>query len=113
MCDKCFNKEYYKFNSTEEFETFLSEFDTKIAKTLIFVKQEKYKIDNHTVYFCNNCENFWCFSDPDNHWNGYFLKAENAKIFIDKDEQNGKLLKYGCLVILIVTISLTLFKIFI
>lgn len=112
MCDKCFNKEYTKFDSTKEFEIFLNEFNAKIAKSIHFVKQEKYKTDNHKVYTCDNCKSLWWLSDPDNHWRGYFMKAENATKLIDKDEQKGKIIKFGFILILITAISLTLFKIF-
>ncbi|TDD98817.1 hypothetical protein [Flavobacterium sandaracinum] len=109
MCKKCFTKEYPKFNSTEEFEVFLKEFDEKIAKSIIFIKQEKYKSDIHSIYACENCKTIWWLSDPDNHWRGYFMKAINAKNYIDDDERNGKILKYGCLLIfLILTIFIFL-----
>ena len=99
MCKDCFETEYYKFNTSEEFDIFLKEFNSKIAKTVQFVSAEKYKIDFHHIYQCINCREFWWFSDLDNHWHGYFLKEKNAKMEVDKDERKGKLLKFGCLII--------------
>ncbi|MCK8142366.1 hypothetical protein MW871_10735 [Flavobacterium sp. I-SCBP12n] len=110
MCEKCFIREYPKFNSTKEFEVFLAEFDKKIAKSIIFINQGEYKADNHTIYLCNNCQTIWWLSDPDNHWCGYFMIDTNAKKLIDKDDRNGKIHKYGCLSIFIILITFTLFR---
>lgn len=41
MCKNCFEKEYDKFNSSDEFDVFLEEFNSKIAKTFQFVSTEK------------------------------------------------------------------------
>lgn len=89
MCGDCSLKEYYKFNSYEEFETFLEEFDSKISKTILFISTEKYKTDFHSIYQCNSCKETWWLSEPDNHWRGYFLKEINAKKEIDKYEKKG------------------------
>jgi len=113
MCDKCFNKEFLGFGSNKEFEIFLKDFETKIAKSVHFVKQEYYKTDNHTVYSCENCKTLWWLSDPDNHWRGYFMKADNAKKIIEKDAQRLAVFKYACILILIVATGFILFKIFI
>nr|WP_315200829.1 hypothetical protein [uncultured Flavobacterium sp.] len=109
MCKDCFESEYYKFNSSAEFDKFNDEFDSKISKTILFVETEKYRADLHNVYKCKSCEETWWRSDPDNHWHGYFLKEKNAKKFIDEDERKGKSIKFGCLIILVFLIIYFLF----
>ena len=112
MCKDCFESEYYKFNSSAEFDKFNDEFDSKISRTILFVSAEKYRTDLHNVYKCKSCEEIWWLSDPDNHWRGYFLKEKNAKKFIDDDERKGNLIKYGCLIVLVFLIFI-LVKVFI
>ena len=79
MCDDCFNEEYIKFNSDKEYNLFLKKLDTKIAKTVLYVKSEKYRNDFHTIYKCIKCNEVWLLSDPDNQRRGYFLKETTAK----------------------------------
>ena len=99
MCKACFDKEYYQFDSYSEFEEFNKEFDSKIAKSIHFVANGKYRSDSHVVYKCSICNQLWWLSEPDNHWRGYFLKEHNAKRNIDNDERKGNALKFGSLVI--------------
>ncbi|TDP60802.1 hypothetical protein [Flavobacterium dankookense] len=104
MCKACFDREYNEFDTYSEFEEFNKEFDSKIAKSVHFVENGKYRSDSHAVYKCSNCNQLWWFSDSDNHWRGYFLKEHNAKRKIDNDERKGDTVKYGCLVIVFLLI---------
>ena len=87
-----------------QFEDFQKEFDTKIEKSIFFIKNEEYKFDFHSVYRCKYCNINWWLSDPDNHKYGYFLKEEDAKSAVDKDEKNGKITKFGCITIIMTAI---------
>ena len=99
MCKYCFENEYYEFKSELEFEKFSKEFDSKIAKTIQFVKTEDSETRTVSVYKCKYCNQLWWLSDPDNHWRGYFLKEKNAKNWAKKNLKDTR--SCGCIFLII------------
>jgi hypothetical protein len=112
MCKDCFEKEYYKFNYSEEFDVFLEEFNSKIAKTVQFVSTEKYKTNFHGIYKCTSCHEVWWLSEPDNHWRGYFIKNKNARKLVDTDDSKWNLLEFRYLIFVVIVV-LILIQVFV
>lgn len=100
MCKYCFETEYYEFKSEFEFEKFSKEFDSKIVKTIQFVKTENSDARIVNVYKCKYCKQLWWLSDPDNHWRGYFLKEKNAKNWVKKNLKDPR--SCGCVLLAII-----------
>lgn len=111
MCGNCFKEEYSSFPSYWVFE----EFDLRLNQKLQVVKGLRYieqaQIDRfHAVstYKCENCGTIWQLSEPDNAWRGFFLTEPNAKAYLTKIGRNERARSYGCLVIVLILLTLTL-----
>ena len=98
MCKDCFSTEYKKFKSQIEYDDFIKKFDLKIAKTLHYIETKKDGLYSPTIYKCSSCKQTWWLSDPDNPWDGYFLKEQNVKQFIDSDRKKGWTFGCGCII---------------
>jgi len=109
MCKYCFETEYYEFKTELDFEKFSKEFDSKIEKTIQFVKNENSDYRMVDIYICKYCKQLWWLSETDNHWRGYFLKEKNAKNHLKRNLND--LRSWGC-VFLIIVLLIVLIKSF-
>ena len=85
MCENCFLKGIYRFESYHEFEMLERLIDEKIRKGILEGRSEKNELSFYSLtYLCSSCNQKWFISDPDNNWRGYFLPAELAIDFENK-----------------------------
>jgi len=100
MCKYCFEKEYFEFKSELEYDNFSKQFDSKIVKTIQFIKTENSDSRTVSVYKCKYCKQSWWLSDPDNHWRGYFLKEQNARNWMKKNLKDTR--SCGCVILIVI-----------
>lgn len=90
MCLQCFNTEFSRFDSEDEFESFYSILKSKPAlKRIGFVERDMgpptFKIFwiefhgepvemGHTILECSHCGQKWKLAEPENSWRGYFVR---------------------------------------
>lgn len=102
MCEKCFDKEIFKFERESDFIAFEKSLDQKAKFLLLINLKHEYLNDFHYTYTCENCNQNWWLSIPDNAWRGYFLTEKNAQIHIKDLRYSDKKKKNGCLIILLI-----------
>lgn len=92
MCPECFISEYPKFETGQEFDSFISEFNSR--KSLIKVNhigeetgKPVFKFfgisffgdtlkPGYDIFQCQVCGEKWKLSEPENAWRGFFLRLE-------------------------------------
>ena len=92
MCEKCFDEEILRFESESEFIAFEKSLDQKANFVKLINTKHKNLTEFNTKYSCENCNQNWWLSIPDNAWRGYFLTEQSAKKHIKdlKDSDNRK-----------------------
>ena len=115
MCDDCFENLIYKFDSQKDFEDFETIVQNKcINKKLTIIKREvtdSFAIfDSYDFYKCNSCGEVWTLSIPDNAWRGFFLTQDKGIEYTKILKEKDKIRRIGCLVIIIVLILVTFWK---
>ena len=104
MCSKCFDNNYFQFESQSDFEIFDKELALKLNDNFEVLKpKESYKQVHFDQYQCLNCKTIWNLSIPENAWRGFFLDNESLKPHIDnfkkEDRRKGIV---GCLIGIII-----------
>lgn len=102
MCEKCFDKEIFRFESESDFITLEKSLDLKAKFLKLINSNHEYLNDFHYTYSCINCNQNWWFSIPDNAWRGYFLTEKNAKKNIKNLRYSDKRQKIGCLIVIVI-----------
>jgi hypothetical protein len=102
MCEKCFDKEIFRFESESDFITLEKSLDLKAKFLKLINSNHEYLNDFHYTYSCINCNQNWWFSIPDNAWRGYFLTEKNAKKNIKNLRHSDKRQKIGCLLVIVI-----------
>jgi len=115
MCDDCFVNLIYKFDSQKEFDGFQTILTNKcISKKLEIIKREETDywapFDPYEFYKCSSCGQIWILSIPDNARKGFFLTQDKGIEYTKKLEEKDKVRRIGCLVIIIVLILVTVWK---
>ena len=106
MCNSCFNNEYEKFPSQENFNKFEIELDKKLQKkNLEPIIEKNHKNNLDFSYKCIKCNTIWHLSTPDNAWRGYFLTKENANKYLEKLRKKQQKGSIGCWLILLLIVS--------
>src|SRR4051812_22562777 len=107
MCNDCFNKLIYKFDSQKEFEDFEIILRNKcIAGKLAIIKMEEIDayaaFDPYEYFKCNSCGEIWIHSFAKDAWRGFFLTQKEALKFTKDLKEKDKIRRIGCLVIIVV-----------
>jgi hypothetical protein len=115
MCDDCFVSLIYKFDSQKDFDDFQTILTNKcISKKLEIIKREETDywapFDPYEFYKCNSCGQIWILSIPDNARRGLFLTQDKGIEYTKKLKEKNKVRRIGCLVIIIVLILVTVWK---
>ena len=84
MCEECFTKNIKSFPAFWDFDAFQIELNAKInKKQLIKLDTSKFQVEKsmlaNNMYSCQNCNEIWFFSCPENAWRGYFLAQGSYK----------------------------------
>lgn len=79
MCQHCFQIEYDKFNSENEFNLFMSVFYSKLNNSIFYNGNKNNGIKSFAIYNCKYCNTNWCLSEPDLSWRGFLLKDINIQ----------------------------------
>ena len=62
MCEKCFDKEIFKFESESDFLAFEKKLDEKSKFIELINSKHQYLNDFHYAYICKNCNLNWWLS---------------------------------------------------
>lgn len=107
MCENCFDRPIYKFETYKDFEDFESIVQNKcIAGKLEIIDRHN---DNHPLagldpylfYKCRICDTIWVLSIPENAWRGYFLTQDKAIEYENERKRKEKKGQIGCLIFLL------------
>jgi len=117
MCDNCFKELIYNFDSQQEFDNFQTILINKfIDKKLEIIKREETDywapFDPYEFYKCTSCGQIWILSIPDNARKGFFLTQDKGLEYSKKLREKDKVKRIGCLVIIIVLVLVTGWKLF-
>ena len=109
MCTKCFKSEYYKFDDEKvnsEIENKITKLHSEKSLTLLSkVTSNKFVYQNYIIYYCNFCDQIWCYSIADLYWRGFLVKKENLQNLISKYKKSDSRTKIGCIILLFIIIS--------
>lgn len=108
MCDHCFNKEYYRFESQAENDAFEFLLSQKLDNdSVVFEEDIEYMESHSDVYLCISCNTRWWYDSPDHAWRGYLLPEEKAKVHIEEIvTERRKLAWRGCITVSIIMIAI-------
>jgi len=100
MCEKCFKKEHENFPSSKDFEEFQSDFDQLDETNFQHVRNGNFKF-YYNEFECENCNEIWWISKPDNGWRGYCLKKDNAIAYIQKLQKQDQNARIACILLVL------------
>jgi hypothetical protein len=100
MCEKCFDKEIFRFESQSDFNDFEKTLEQKSKYLELINSKHEYLDDYHYTYTCRNCNKNWWLSIPENAWRGYFLTEKKAEDHIKNIRSSDKKKKNGCLILI-------------
>lgn len=108
MCEKCFDKEIFRFENESVFIEFEKDLNQKAKFLKLTNSKHEYLNDFHYNYTCENCNENWWLSIPENAWRGYFLTEKNAQKHIKDLKDSDKRKRNGCLIILVIIFLIAL-----
>ncbi len=83
MCTECLDLSTDEFANQRDFEEFESKIWQKCDQDKLAIV-DSYQSDFNLIfesqfcYRCNNCEEVWLLSVPENAWRGFFLPEQRA-----------------------------------
>jgi hypothetical protein len=108
MCEKCFDKDIFRFESESDFTIFENRLEQKIKFLKLISSKHEFLNDFHYTYTCENCNQSWWLSVPDNGWRGYFLTEKNAQKHIKDIRDSDKKKRNGCLIMLVIILFIVI-----
>lgn len=115
MCDRCFEKRYFRFDSEGQYSALNSELNKKLAQgDLKYLDNisNGYGSFGYNLYECQYCKRIWCMSDPDLHWRGFFLDKRATDKHVRDLNRGDRIKLMGCLLAFIIMTFLILLFIF-